>query len=53
MTDTTERNAAWRTYRIKLQNMTEREEAVVERAWMAGWYAKGATQPLAKREVEQ
>lgn len=37
-----ERNAAWRSYQQRLNNLTELQEAQVERAFMAGWLARAA-----------
>jgi hypothetical protein len=42
MNTISERNAAWRAYQARLSNLTEREEAQIERAYMAGWNARGA-----------
>jgi hypothetical protein len=53
MTLITDRNAAWREYQSRLSNLTDREEAQIERAFMSGWLARGAAEPQPKREVEQ
>jgi hypothetical protein len=49
----TDRNKAWRDYQSRLGNLTEREEAQIERAFMAGWLARSALIPQEQREVEQ
>lgn len=53
MSNISERNEAWKAYLRKLIKMTERDEARIERAFVAGWIARGAceaeTAALAKR----
>jgi hypothetical protein len=49
----TDRNAAWREYQSRLGNLTDREEAQIERAFMSGWLAHAKATPAPKREVEQ
>ena len=48
-------NAAWRDYQRSLNNLTELQEAQIERAFRAGWRGavEAGAQPLPKREVEQ
>jgi hypothetical protein len=53
MSTVQERNEAWRTYQQKLSNLTELQEAQIERAFTAGWLARSKLIEVGKREVEQ
>ena len=53
MSAATERDTAWREYQSRLSNLTELQEAQIERAFHAGWLARAAAEPQPKREVEQ